>query len=492
MHAPIYREQIGIQRKTLSIDFFKITPPKIKKPKKPEKKKPPEPAVDKSTESKIPSVPKPMISQDEPVFKVEKSSSVFRTVKSSKFKKHKKSQTISIPKYTQRSINTDKSIKLTGDQYRIEGQNVPERILPLSVDDFESSDELADASPSINRNISRRKWRRGQGLIYYSYANSSSSGGVSKSEEKGEFYYMMLHLANDIAERAERKVDVVFVLDSTGSMEDNIRGVRAYTNLFFEQLKLNSLDVAMGLVTFSDVRVRKPYVYGVTAKIEKIRNKMFDIEFKGGSEIAESGLDALISAVNEIEFRSDARKFFVLFSDGTFHDADYDGQSQYSLDELVRILKQNNITVDVVGIDYLPVKQLAYGTGGNWRPIPGKGHSEKISSSGHKSYSRLGVLSSSQDSLKDEVIIHIEPDNPPDWIRLTYKLLNPLGEKCFEDQIYKEEFDLNDNQIKLYPDIDIEKFRKFRKFPGTYTLVYRVENSKGKKSILRRMIELSR
>lgn len=469
-----------IQKKPLSIDFFVNRSPRPSPPPK----KPPEPPVEKSTE-KVPSLPKPTISQDESVFKIDQFSTGHRTVKASEHRKHDQSP----PSYINlHPINTSKLIKLAKNYYQLGEQNIPENIPSVRIDDFDTSGRLADASPTLNRNVSKRKWGRGQGLRYYSYANtSSSSSGASKNEKTGKFYYMMLGLANDIAERAEKMVDVVFVLDTTGSMEDNIRGVRAYTNLFFEQLRLDSLDVAMGLVTFSDVRVREPDVYGVTTKIDKIRNKLFDIEFTGGSEIAESGLDALMAAVNEVEFRPEARKFFVLISDGTFHDADYDGQSRYSLDELIEILKQHNITVDVVGIDYLPVKQLAYGTGGNWRAIPGKGYCEKINSSGYKNYSRLGILTTSQDSLKDELIIHIDSEKPPDWIRVTYKLLNPLGEKCFENQVYKEKIDLNSVLIKLYPDIDINKHCKLA---GTYTLSYRVENSEGGKSILRRMIDL--
>lgn len=484
----------GIQKRALSIDFFKVQPPKVNK-----HLKPPKQPVEKSSEQKSLSIPKPTILQDVPAFKIDRFGNGFRFAKALNYKKIDQFQPNLVPKHIHQSIATDKLIGQTKSFYQIKEQNIsdkiPEKIETSRVDDIDPSDKLSDASPSINQNVSIGKRGRGEGLMYYSYANSFSSGVSTQSDEKGEFYYMMLDLANDIAKRAQKKIDVVFVLDTTGSMDDNIRGVRAYTGLFFDQLKeKNSLDVAMGLVTFSDVRTHKPYVYGVTTKIEEVKNKLFDIEFTGGSEIAESGLDALISATNEIKFRKNARKFFVLISDGPFHDADYDEQSQYSLDEVIEILKRNNITVDVVGIDYLPIKQIAYGTGGDWRPIPGKGDWEKIYSSGDKSYSHLGALSASQNSLKDEVIIHIDLDNPPNWIRLTYKLLNPLGEKCYQGQVYKEKINPNTDEIKLYPNIIVphtSEVSKTSEVSNTYTLIYRVENSKGEKSILRRMVDLS-
>jgi len=484
MNIPAAFEEKGFQESSLSINIFRIQPPKIIR------EKPPEPKIkEKTTTEEVSTIDKPKISQNEPTFKITQMTAGFRIASNSIPKSPQISESLlNRPKISQKTNTANQSFIPTKNSYSIEKKDIEDKIKPVNINEPETSEELSDASPSIDREVSSQKWRRGQGLRFFSYSNSSSST-VPKNEEKGAFYYMMLNLANDIVERADKKVDIVFVLDTTGSMDDNIRGVRAYTELFFEQLKLNSIDTAIGLVTFSDIRIHRPEVFGVTQKIGKVRNKLFDIEFTGGSELAESGLDALVSALNEIKFRKNARKSFIFISDGTFHDADFDGQSQYSLDETIELLEQHNITVDVVGIDYLPVKQIAYATGGNWRIIPGTRDSENIQISGNKGYSKLGVLTISQNSLEDEIIVQIGKTNDsPDWILLTYKLLEPSGKKCLEGRIKKECKKLNTDIIKLFPDIKIEQFSGT---PGTYTLIYKIENSNGKKSILRRMFELN-
>ena len=83
-----------------------------------------------------------------------------------------------------------------------------------------------------------------------------------------------------------------------------------------------------------------------------------------GGDISESGLDALMTAIQDIEFRNNAQRFFILASDAAFHDADYDGRSSYSLDVVIETLQREQIRVEVIGLDYLPIKQIAMATGG--------------------------------------------------------------------------------------------------------------------------------
>ena len=96
----------------------------------------------------------------------------------------------------------------------------------------------------------------------------------------------------------------------------------------------------------------------------------------GVGDLTEAGLEALMAAVKASEFRKGAQRFIVLASDGAFHDADYDGRSVYSLDEVIETLQNEKARVDVIGIDYLPIRQIALATGGTWRAIPGRGNAE--------------------------------------------------------------------------------------------------------------------
>ena len=64
---------------------------------------------------------------------------------------------------------------------------------------------------------------------------------------------MMKDIANTIAEATTaKKVDIIFVLDETASMVDNIRGIRAYVDFLFETMEREGRDATFGLVTFTD------------------------------------------------------------------------------------------------------------------------------------------------------------------------------------------------------------------------------------------------
>ena len=69
--------------------------------------------------------------------------------------------------------------------------------------------------------------RSEQRVIGNSWGGGSTSGGGVG----GVFVYMMKDLANTLAAAATaKKVDIIFVLDETASMVDNIRGIRAYVD----------------------------------------------------------------------------------------------------------------------------------------------------------------------------------------------------------------------------------------------------------------------
>ena len=111
-----------------------------------------------------------------------------------------------------------------------------------------------------------------------------------------------------------QKVDVIFVLDETESMRDNIRGIRAYVDFLFDAFARGGRDATFGLVTFTD-NVRK---IGHTDDLGTFKNWLFHIGVDGGGDIAEAGLDALMTVVQEIEFRKGAQRFIVLASDAGF------------------------------------------------------------------------------------------------------------------------------------------------------------------------------
>ncbi|MYF56975.1 VWA domain-containing protein, partial [Candidatus Poribacteria bacterium] len=346
-------------------------------------------------------------------------------------------------------------------------------------------------SPSANAPNVQYTSRRGDALRATSMSNnwggSGSSGGTKTT---ASYIKMMKAIADELIKaNTSGKVDLILLIDETASMVDNIRGIRAYFDLIFDAFERNKIDVNYGLVTFTD----KTKTFGFTNDFGKFNNWLFKINVDHGGDISEAGLDALMDAVNKFKFRKNAQRHFIYASDAAFHDADYDGKSRYSLDEVIDTLQRNAIRVDVIGLDYLPIKQIALATEGTWRAIPGKGYLEYVPTITQtvKMLSKLGTLSIDGNThVSDTINVHINNPPRPKQLTLTWKVLNPLGERCYGPFTQKTEIP-NDNStiVRLNPKLDQSDFQTI---PGTYTVIYKLENDRGHKSILRRTIKYSK
>ena len=340
--------------------------------------------------------------------------------------------------------------------------------------------ELKSDSPQVSVEMGLDTSQKGRlindNLIGGGQSSSSSTIGSSPASD---YPSLMRRLAvNLIADEGAKKIDLVFILDKTASMTDNIRAIRAYMGKFLDQFHLARRDIAVGLVSFSD----RQYINfnGLTKKFRKFNKWMQKIQIVGGGDLAESGLDAIMVALEQTRFRRNSQPIFVFISDGTFHDLDYDGQSPYTLDQVITKLQKKRVRVESIGIDYLPIKQLALATGGNWYPIPGRGYMEDIDSTS-KTLSKLGVIG-------EDIIMYVDTKPRPEWIEVHSKFLNPSGEKIPLQKASQKIEVPNDGSetIAFKPNINLDELITR---PGTYTAIYRLVNNHGQQSILRQTVE---
>ncbi len=352
--------------------------------------------------------------------------------------------------------------------------------------DLGANDALSSGSPTVNAPKIHYGSRRGDALRATGVGNSwGGGGGGGSGNVGGVFVYMMKDIARTLAEASTtKKVDVVFVIDETASMDDNIRGIRAYVDFVAEALEREGRSPSFGLVTFTD----KTRNFGQTDDLGTFKNRLSKTGVDGGGDLAEAGLEALMAVVTEMKFRKGAQRFVVLASDAAFHDADYDGKSVYSLDQVIEALQNEQIRVDVIGLDYLPIRQLALATGGTWRAIPGRGYLEYVPplTLTVKLFSKLGTLRLESGQIDDKITVYINNPPRPKQLTMIWKVLNPLGERVYgpfsEMKIIPDD---GSTQIELTPAIDAEYFRTM---PGIYTIIYRLENEHGHQSILRRTL----
>ena len=102
-------------------------------------------------------------------------------------------------------------------------------------------------------------------------------------------------------------------------------------------------------------------------------------------------------------------------------------------------------------------------------------------------FSEFGALSSRGELISDQLIVYVNGQPRPRWLRIEWKVLNPIGEKCYGPFTKRLKLVDGDQKIvKFTPGIDSTHFRVRQ---GTYTVIYRLENDLGHRSILRRTVD---
>ena len=150
-----------------------------------------------------------------------------------------------------------------------------------------------------------------------------------------------------------KKADVVFVIDSTGSMGDEIASVKNNIASFAETLIKAGVDVRFSIIDYRDITIGEPttiHSFGGskwTSKLSDVTSTLTKIKADGGGDIDETPIDAL-GAVTEssMNWRSDAKKYAFLYTDAGYKTKNNHGY--IGLSDLATALKIRNISTSVI------------------------------------------------------------------------------------------------------------------------------------------------
>ena len=163
-------------------------------------------------------------------------------------------------------------------------------------------------------------------------------------------------------------VDIVFLLDTSGSMENNIRAVGKRLVDMVEVFQSEQLDFTMAVVPF---KYLAQYFHQPTKDYQKYERLLENVECSG----AERAYNAIVKSITRIKFRPGARRRFILITDAPC-------TGPYTIQEVLQRCWEAEITLDIIGgvtdrteaDDPLKAereqKALARKTGGMWFPIP--------------------------------------------------------------------------------------------------------------------------
>ncbi|HCC01324.1 MAG TPA: hypothetical protein DEP60_01345 [Ruminococcaceae bacterium] len=145
--------------------------------------------------------------------------------------------------------------------------------------------------------------------------------------------------------------DIVFVIDTTGSMGDEIENLKNSTDKLADEIESKNIDVRFGLVEYRDITCGETTVnHGWFTKVDNFKKKVGSLVADGGGDADESAVDGLETA-RRMDYRDDAIKSIILITD-----AGYKSQTHFegidSMQQVVDNLRVDNISAFCVTSSY--------------------------------------------------------------------------------------------------------------------------------------------
>ena len=172
-----------------------------------------------------------------------------------------------------------------------------------------------------------------------------------------------------IGTRELDKVNVVFVLDTSASMRNNIQEVAANLFAMVDAFDLVNLEYHLGMSEFS-VRHegQRLEIRTLLPDVGMLRRRMQKAKLSGD----EHALDALMDTPYRIDFHADADQYIILVTDEPASTAfKREGAYTEMREKVIKEYQLQGIRVNVLGVPEPFQQELAETTGGLWQPIPG-------------------------------------------------------------------------------------------------------------------------
>ena len=177
------------------------------------------------------------------------------------------------------------------------------------------------------------------------------------------FSTLMKTLAQEIVETSDGgPIDVVFVIDASGSMRDNIKSVIEHLSEMVDVYKASKIDYALGVTEFW-ARQHNNFIKVVqlTKSFTQYKRTLQAIDIHQD----ENALDAVVQTVRELRFRPTSKRHFILVTDEPFT-----SREGLEVEDAIAYCRKFGIYVNVLGLPLDEHQRLAAETRGKWHLIP--------------------------------------------------------------------------------------------------------------------------
>lgn len=163
-----------------------------------------------------------------------------------------------------------------------------------------------------------------------------------------------------------KSVDLVFVIDTTGSMSDKIKGLLQTASKFIDRFGMLRMDSRIAIVAFGDLTVKgdKIVATSFTPRLETTKASLQKIpRYSGGGNRGESALEALQKAM-ALDFRENVVKVLLLLTDEPALQ-----NRNLKIGDVMEQLREREMLTFVVSTPEKYYKEMAAQTGGKWYKI---------------------------------------------------------------------------------------------------------------------------
>ncbi|GIX06385.1 MAG: hypothetical protein KatS3mg115_0788 [Candidatus Poribacteria bacterium] len=193
--------------------------------------------------------------------------------------------------------------------------------------------------------------------------------GVGEGRIGDPFADALARIGESIAQGSPSgRADVLFVIDASGSMHDNIAAVADNLYSLTDALTQEGIDFRLSVVQFRELETgNRIEMTGWSSDPETLRQQMRAMGVLGN----ERALDALVQALSLRRFRADADRHLVLVTDEPVSTRWKEPRAAEELK--ARILSEaieNRLHIQVLGAGEAFQRELAIRTGGLFQPIP--------------------------------------------------------------------------------------------------------------------------
>ncbi len=136
-------------------------------------------------------------------------------------------------------------------------------------------------------------------------------------------------------------VDIAFIIDQTGSMQQEVNEVKNNVIEFTNRLASRGVDYRLALISFSD-RIERYKDF--TEDVKTFISWIDEIKVGGGGDDNENALEGLFEATS-FKFRQSAQRIFILITDAMFHQKGDrgDGKTEFNTKAMIDFLIRQNV-----------------------------------------------------------------------------------------------------------------------------------------------------